>query len=127
MKKLFPLLFSIMMALLIFVAPGNQVKAAETNEPVVSDEDCSCHNVTPVLGDERNKMVAALISSEAFKTVKMEYTAEGHQWLGASDIEILIYNADGRIFIGVPFNNQEGALEMVVFINGAFAGIVPME
>jgi hypothetical protein len=126
MKKLLPLLFGSFIALLIFVAPGNPVKAAEVDQPAVAqDEGCACHDVTPILGAERNKMVADLISSEVFKTVKKQYTAEGYKWLGAHDIEIIKFNVTGMILTGVPFVNSEGVMEIFVFIDGSFMGISP--
>jgi hypothetical protein len=130
MKKLLPLLFGSFIALLIFVAPGNPVKAAEGDQPaqpvVAQDGDCACHDVTPILGSERNKIVADLISSAEFKAVKKQYTAEGYKWLGAHDIEVIKFNVNGEILTGVPFVNSEGFMEMFVFIDGSFAGITPL-
>ena len=59
MKKLLTVLCGVVIALSLFVTTGNTVKAAE----------CGC-DVSPVIGAEKNKIVAELISSQAFKDAK---------------------------------------------------------
>lgn len=112
MKKYLTLLCTGFIFLLMFVTPGNTVKAAE---------ECGC-NVSPILGVEKNKMVADLLKSEDFKKLKLELEQEQYRWDGAHDIEIIKNNDNGMILIGVPFSNGEGTVEMFVFIDGVFVG-----
>lgn len=130
MKKLLPLLFGSFIALLIFVAPGNPVKAAEGDQPaqpvVAQDGDCACHDVTPILGSERNKIVSNLIKSDEFKDVKKQAKEDGFKWNGANSIEVIKFNLTGQIILGVPFTNEEGISEMYAFIDGVFVGKSPL-
>ncbi|WP_223590342.1 hypothetical protein [Neobacillus bataviensis] len=113
MKKVLTLLFGGLIALTLFVSTGNTAKAEEP-------EDCSCHELKPLTGSERNKIVADLISSKAFKEKKKELKAIGYQWNGAHGIEV-IQPYEGFTLVGVPFTTFEGNVEMVVFINGEYA------
>lgn len=117
MKKFLTLLCGGLIALSLFVATGNTVKAAGTTNAV--EEPCGCQGWTPLTGAERNKIVADFISSEAFKGKKMELNKEGYKWNGAHAIEV-IKPFEGLTMVGVPFTSNEGAVEIFVFINGVF-------
>jgi hypothetical protein len=118
MKKWLTLLSGLLVALSLFVTSGNSVKAATT--------DCGC-DVSPVFGAEKNKIVAVLISSREFKDAKHSLKNEGYLWKGVNKIEVIVNHSKGdAIMIGVPFYNQDGSIEMAVFINGHFAGHNPL-
>ena len=119
MKKLLPLLFGGLIALTLFVTTGNTAKAAQ-------NDDCTCHDLIPLSGSERNKIVADLLSSESFKTQKMELIKSGYKWNGAHTIEVVI-PAEKVTMVGVPFISPDGAPLVYVFINGTFAGTSPVE
>jgi hypothetical protein len=125
MKKYLSLLFTGLIVLSMYVTPGTTVKAAETNVVIAATGDCSCHDVTPILGAERNKMVSDLLKSEAFKNLKMELKEEGYTWYGAQGIEVIKINVNGMILIGVPFTNDQQTV-MAAFNNGVLLGITPM-
>ncbi|MDN3016262.1 hypothetical protein PH210_08625 [Paenibacillus sp. BSR1-1] len=115
MKKLLPLLFGGLIALTLFVSTGNTAKAAE----------CGCA-VTPILGAERNKLVADLINSEEFKNIKKELQKEELSWSGADTIEVIKFNISGEILIAVPFLDANGSGFMYVFYNGKFVYYTPL-
>lgn len=126
-KKLITVLGGVIIALSLFVTTGNTVKAEETviTPQTEEDENCECHNVTPILGAEKNKIVADLLSSQEFKDTKLTLKSDGYSWRGAKNIEVLVHNKYGYIMIGVPFINNEGILEMAAFFDGKFLGIKP--
>ncbi|WP_316568643.1 hypothetical protein [Neobacillus sp. YIM B06451] len=115
-KKLLSVLFSGALAFGVFAVPGNAVKAAE--------EPCDCHSWVPISGAERNKEVAGLLSSDAFKDKKAELWSKGYGWNGAHQIEI-VKPAPNVTMIGVPFVNTDGTVNIYVFINGSFVGVTP--
>ncbi|MFL6554568.1 MAG: hypothetical protein ACJ8MO_00460 [Bacillus sp. (in: firmicutes)] len=120
MKKLLTILCGVLIALSLFVTTGNTVKAAEP------EEDCTCHDLLPIQGVERNKIVAKFLSSEEFKAKKTELLNSGFTWNGAHTIEVVL-PAEGVTMVGVPFTSADGIKEMYVFINGTFQGEVPVE
>lgn len=126
MKKLLTVLFGGFIALSLFVATGNTAKAAEPTDPppAVEDDGCSCHDLIPLQGAERNKIVAKFISSDEFKAKKMQLLKTGFTWNGANTIEVVL-PAEGVTMIGVPFISANGTLEVYVFINGTFVGTSP--
>jgi hypothetical protein len=128
MKKLLTVLCGGLIALTLFVTTGNTVKAAEQTNPAEVNEpdDCACHDVTKILGAERNKTVSNLISSNQFKQVEKDLKKEGLKWKGANSIEVIKFNATGQILVGVPFSNKQGTVEMYIFINGVLVGHNPM-
>ena len=127
MKKLLTVLFGGIIALTLFVTTGNTAKAAEIYPTFQTfDDDCECHNVTPIFGAERNKIVAGVISSDAFKTVKKDLKQDGFKWTGANDVEVLKHNTYGTLIVGVPFENN-GTKVMAVFMDGVFMGISPAD
>ncbi|WP_043929705.1 hypothetical protein [Bacillus sp. EB01] len=115
-KKLLAMLFSGAIAFGVFAVPGNVVKA---------EEPCACHEIGPVTGEVRNQIVAELLSSDAFKTKKAELMASGSIWTGAVAIEVVVPK-EGMIMVGVPFKSPTGSTVFHVFINGIYAGPVPM-
>lgn len=120
MKKLLSVLFTSLIVLLMFAAPGNPVQAEETGD------DCSCHDLLPLTGAERNKMVAAFISSSEFKSKKADLISSGYKWNGANTIEVVL-PAEGVTMVGVPFISNDGIATVYVFINGYFVGTAPAE
>ncbi|OIK11340.1 hypothetical protein BIV60_18215 [Bacillus sp. MUM 116] len=113
MKKFLSLFMAGFIILLMFVVPGSPVKA-----------DCGC-NVSPIVGAEKNKIVAKLISNEEFKKVKLNSIHEGYSWKGVKAIEVIKDNDNGIILVGVPFINKDGSVEMFAFMDGHFLGISP--
>lgn len=126
MKKLLTVLFGAFIALSLFVTTGNTVKADEPTPATEETHDCGC-DVSPVLGAEKNKIVAQLISSQEFKDAKFSLRYDGISWKGAKNIEVVVNHTYGdALMVGVPFFTQEGSLVMAVFINGVYMGPVPM-
>ncbi|MCM3764686.1 hypothetical protein [Neobacillus niacini] len=117
-KKIMALLFGGAMAFSLFAAPGNPVQAAE-------NDDCGCHDLVPLSGAERNKIVAKFLSSDAFKDKKAELLSSGNKWNGAHTIEVVL-PAEGVTMIGVPFIDANGVPLMYVFLNGTFVGTAPV-
>lgn len=116
MKKLLTVLCGVVIALSLFVTTGNTVKA----------EGCGCE-VSPVLGAEKNKIVAEVLSSQQFKNAKLSLNNDGISWRGANNIEVIVnHTHDDALMVGVPYFTQEGSLVMAVFINGVYMGPVPM-
>ncbi|MEH7415381.1 hypothetical protein V7266_08895 [Neobacillus drentensis] len=120
MKKLLTVIGGLVIAGSLFVTSGNTAKAAET-------DDCPCHQVTIIRGAERNKMVADVISSENFKNVKKELEQDGFKWTNAHDIEVIKYNLNGKILIGIPFMNNQGFIVMAGYLDGVYSGTYPLE
>jgi hypothetical protein len=121
MKKIATLLFTSLIVLLMFVGPGNVVKADENDE----EHECGCI-VEPVLGAEKNKIVSNLLKSNEFKAVKKEQQKKGFNLLGVKDIEVLnnFYKNPNTgeleviLMVGVPFTTKDGTVTMAVFFNG---------
>jgi len=120
MKKLLTVLAGVVIALSLFVTTGNTVKAAEP------DENCTCHELLPLQGAERNKIVAEFLSSAEFQAKKLELIKSGSSWNGAHTIEVVL-PAEGVTMVGVPFISADGIAEVYVFINGYFVGTAPAE
>lgn len=118
-KKLITVLGGVIIAISLFVTTGNTVKAEEPGD------DCSCHDLLPLQGAERNKIVAKFLSSEEFKAKKMELLKSGSTWNGAHSIEVVL-PAEGVTMVGVLFIGANGTSAVYVFINGDFVGSVPM-
>ena len=120
MKKLLTVLAGVVIALSLFVTTGNTVKAAEP------DEDCTCHELLPLQGAERNKIVAEFLSSAEFKAKKLELIKSGSTWNGAHTIEVVL-PAESVTMVGVPFFSTDGIPTVYVFINGTFVGTASPE
>ena len=116
MKKLLTVLGGLVIAGSLFLTSGNTVKA-----------ECGCET-SPILGAEKNKIIANLISSQEFKAAKQSITNEGYSWKGVRNIEVFVNHSYGNaLMIGIPFYNQDGSVEMAVFINGHFMGHNPLD
>lgn len=116
MKRYFSLLVGSLIIMFMLAAPGNTAQAA------TEDEHCGC-DVTFLDGAERNKVVANLLKSDEFKTLKQELKKDGYTWNGANTIEVIKNNTyGGIILVGVPFVNEEGAVEFFgyTFLGGEF-------
>jgi len=119
LKKLLTILCGIIIGLSLFVSTGNTAKAE------VPDE-CGCI-VSPVLGAEKNKIVANLLSSQEFKNVKHTLQSNRYTFRGAKNIEVVINHSKGEItMVAVPFYDQNGFLEMAVFFDGHYMGQAQM-
>ncbi|MBT2655748.1 hypothetical protein J7E81_10960 [Bacillus sp. ISL-18] len=117
MKKLLTVIGGLVVAVSLFAGSGNTAKAA----------DCGC-DTSPVLGAEKNKIIANLISSQEFKDSKLLIRNERYNWKGVNNIEVIVNHTYGdALMIGVPYYNQNGSVEMAVFINGLYMGHNPME
>ncbi|MBL4950719.1 hypothetical protein JK635_00475 [Neobacillus sp. YIM B02564] len=120
MRKFLTLLCGGILAFSLFAWTGSPVKAAEPGD------DCGCHDLIPLQGAERNKIVAKLISSDAFKAVKKEAKKNGYSWNGANEVEVVI-PAEGVTMVGAKFTNNQGNALMFVFTNGVFVGTTPAD
>ena len=121
MKKLLSVIGGLVIAGSLFLTTGNTAKAAGETD------DCPCHQVTIIMGAERNKMVSEVISSESFKNVKAELRQDGFKWTNANDIEVLKFNLNGKILIGIPFVNNQGYKVMAGYLDGVYSGTHPFE
>jgi hypothetical protein len=121
-RKLLGLLCGGVMAFSLFAAPGNPVKAAETDE-----EYCPCHDVTPILGAEKNKLISDLISSQDFKNVKNANIKVESIWSGVNNTEVFYQNYFRVMIIGIPVTSPDGTAMMATFIDGKFMGIAPKD
>ncbi|WML60547.1 hypothetical protein [Neobacillus sp. PS2-9] len=114
MKKLLTILFGALIALSLFVTTGNTAKAAKPGD------DCGCTGT--LVGAEKNKIVADLLSSQEFKTAKAELTSAGYSYKGASLIKVA--KMEVNIITVVPFYTSEGQTIIAGFVNGEFKGAV---
>ncbi|MGG3560704.1 hypothetical protein ABES03_03665 [Neobacillus rhizosphaerae] len=121
MKKLLTLLFGALIALSLFVTTGNTAKAAE-------NEDCGC---TPVVGVERNIIVADLLSSQNFKSAKETLITAGYSFKGVNLIQVAKNNNQDPenpvTIVVVPFYTSDGKVIIAGFVNGKFAGALNPE
>ncbi|MBM7655619.1 hypothetical protein [Neobacillus cucumis] len=130
MKKLITIIGGLLVAVSLFVTYGNTAKAEEATVSTFvtsQNEDCACHDVTPILGAERNKIVADLISNNEFKTVKKDLMSKGYKWLGASEVQVYKHNQLPIMIVGLPFKDSKGTKWMATFLNGDYQGNVPLE
>jgi hypothetical protein len=114
MKKIVTLLFTSFVVLLMFVGPGNVVKADENDEG-----HCECI-VKPVYGAEKNKIVSNHLKSTEFKNVKREHLENGFNFLGAEYIQVLYNITEDVMMVGVPFIAEDGTVTMAVFFDGQY-------
>jgi hypothetical protein len=139
MKKILTLLFGGFIAFIIFGANGHAVKAAELEQanaalntyfaPMANmnmASDCSCGDTTTILGADRNKIVASLISSKEFQAMKQQMIQSGYTWDGAYAIEVIYNNAFQLNLEVVPFSIN-GAKVALLFVEGHFVMSYPME
>lgn len=120
MRKLISLVSGCLVILsLLFVTPGNAVFAAE--------EECTCHDVTPIFGAEKNKIVSDILKSDEFKNAKKDWKNEGYKFNGVDDVEVIRHNFYGYVMVGFPVTNIDGVLEMAAFFDGVYLGVGPIE
>ncbi|MFP7298144.1 hypothetical protein [Neobacillus niacini] len=120
MKKIVTLLCASLIVLLMFVGPGNSVKAVKPNlVPDLFSCGCDDHSIYPITGSEKNKIVAELLSSNAFQTqkslLKKEYTFKG-----VNEVQVAKVEGANIVMVAVPFFKKSGTLEFAMFTNGAF-------
>jgi hypothetical protein len=137
MKKVLTLLCTSLIVFLMFVDPGNPVEAAKNSADNVTylgpplpgevedpgNDDCTCHDLLPLKGSERNKIVAEVLKSDVFKNEKMRLKKDGYKWHGASGIEVIQPTEDFTL-VGVPFLNNGGTIEMHTFLIGDFQDFI---
>ncbi|MEH7254547.1 hypothetical protein V7111_20760 [Neobacillus niacini] len=135
MKKFLTLLCTSLIVFLMFVGPGN-VALAHGEDP-----NCLCNYFTELDGAEKNKIVAKLLASDEFKTLKLNKLESGYKYKGISKVEVTKFIKDvlldpelpesltnpviikaGTIGVAVPFYTSEGNLEVNFFLNGKSAG-----
>jgi hypothetical protein len=126
MKKIVTLLCTSLIVLLMFMGTGNSVNAAgnifylgpppgDVEHP--EDDNCTCHELLPLTGSERNIIVAELLKSNVFKNEKMRLKKDGYKWNGASGIEV-IQPIEDLTLVGVPFITTDGSIEIHTFFIG---------
>ncbi|MEH7180427.1 hypothetical protein [Neobacillus vireti] len=133
MKKIVTLLLSSLIVLLMFAGAEKSVFAAENviylgPPPLVQDEEpddenCTCHELLPLTGSERNMIVADLLKSNVFKNERMRLKKDGYKWYGASGIEV-IQPTEGITLVGVPFSTNDGTIEFHTFFIGDFQDFI---
>jgi hypothetical protein len=128
MKKIVTLLCTSLIVLLMFVAPGNSVNAA--NPDLVPDLfTCGCddHGIYPVTGSEKNKIVAELLSSDVFKTQKFVQLNKDYTFKGINKVQVAKFEDENNRFVmvAVPFFNKSGTVEFAMFTNGVFIDMAP--
>lgn len=118
MKKIVSLLCASLIVLLMFVAPGNPVQAAN---------ECEC-DITTIIGAEKNKIVSDLLSSDEFKNAKRDILNSGILWDGVHEIEVIKNNTyGGIIIISIPIFTEDGTEMIAGFMDGKFFGVFPSE
>jgi hypothetical protein len=126
MKKIVTLLCTSLIVLLMFVAPGNSVKAANPNlVPDLFSCGCEDHGIYPVTGSEKNKIVAELLSSDVFKTQKFELLNQDYTFMGVNKVQVAKFEGEigNFVMVAVPFFNKSGTVEFAMFTNGVPSGI----
>lgn len=125
MKRVLVMLCGSLMAFLLLAAQGIPVQAAEA-----PGEDCGCHDLQPLTGPERNKIVSNLLKSNEFKTVKADLKKGNYQWKGAHAIEVVVPDPSVTL-VGAYFTDKNGAKMVAAFIlmDGKFVygGLQPAE
>jgi hypothetical protein len=106
-RTFFMLLAVGMMAVVLFLSPSNVVRASNV---------CGCGQV---VGAEKNKIVADLLKSDAFKTKKHELLEQGYKWNGVSGAEV-DKNANGEILIAIPLLNENRQEVFLIYVYGQF-------
>lgn len=101
------LFFVGMMALVLFLSPSNLVSASD---------DCGCGHVA---GAEKNKIVADLLKSDAFKAKKQELLEQGYMWNGVNGAEV-DRNPNGEILIAIPLLNEHREEVFLIYVYGQF-------
>lgn len=121
MKKIVTLLCTSLIVLLMFIGPGNSVKAANPNlVPDLFSCGCDDHGIYPVTGSEKNKIVAELLSSDAFKNQKSFLLNTDYTFKGVNEVQVAKVEGENFVIVAVPFFQESGTLEFAMFTNGVF-------
>ncbi|WP_142353958.1 hypothetical protein [Fredinandcohnia onubensis] len=110
----------IVLVLLMLVLPGKTAFAHGDGD------DCGCGDY--LQGAERNKVVASILKSDAFKVVKADKKIEGYQFAGANKVmAVKMPGPDGIIYtmVAVPFVHENGEVLLSVFADGVHMGDGP--
>ncbi|MCM3765459.1 hypothetical protein [Neobacillus niacini] len=128
MKRVLPILIGSLIGLFLFVMPGSYVEAAAEVNPIIqsADDDCACHDVTPIEGIEKVKITANLLISFDFWKASLQALKEGYYIKDITKIEVIKHNQTGQVMVGVAFENSKGKVKMYVFSNGKFLGATPL-
>ncbi|MBT2757265.1 hypothetical protein J7E71_15155 [Mesobacillus foraminis] len=125
MKRVLALFSAFLMIFLVLDSQGSPVQAAE-----VPGEECGCHELQPLTGSERNKIVSTLLKSNEFKAVKAELKGANYQWDGAHAIEV-VQPGPSMTLAGTYFSDQNGTRMVAAFIlmngNIVYGGLQPEE
>ncbi|MEH7109660.1 hypothetical protein [Bacillus sp. JJ1764] len=131
MKKLISVVMGALVAFSLFAVTGTPVKAATAQSFTASltssvhESDCHCDDVTPIVGAEKNKTVASVISSKVFKDVKQSIIKDGNSWRGVSNAEVYYQNYYHVTIVGFPYYDKDGTVMMAVFFDGVYKGSAP--
>jgi hypothetical protein len=128
MKKFVTFLSSSLIVLLLFIGIANPVNAEETTNITVSEnDDCECHDVTPIEGFAKYKIIVNLLGSKEFSKATKKLLKDGYYWNITAEIQVLKQNHYGTIMVGVPFKKKDGTNHMAAFFDGVYMGISPAD
>ncbi|MFK7691227.1 hypothetical protein [Paenibacillus sp. HJGM_3] len=96
-----------MMAMVLVLSPIGRVSA---------NDDCGCGQV---VGAEKNKIVADLLKSDAFKAKKQELLKQGYKWNGVDGAEV-DKNGNNEILIAIPLLNADREEVFLIYVYGQF-------
>lgn len=101
MKRRLSVIIGSLALFLMFFAPSGFAQADET--------ECECPG-TVITGAERNQLVADLLKSDEFKTVKKDLMKDGYKWKGAGAIEVRDFsNLESSVLLellGIPESTE---------------------
>jgi hypothetical protein len=117
MKKILSVLFSSLIVLLMFVGPVNA--ANPDLVPDLFNCGCEAEGIYPVTGSEKNKIVAELLSSDAFKEQKFEQN-KVYTFKGINAVQVAEVEGIGVHIVAVPFFTESGTVKFAMFANGVF-------
>lgn len=107
-NRVFLMVFVVgMMAMMLFLSPTSRVSASD---------DCGCGQV---VGAEKNKIVADLLKSDAFKAKKHELLKQGYKWNGVDGAEV-DKNGNNEILIAIPLLNADREEVFLIYVYGQF-------
>ncbi|MEW9050620.1 MAG: hypothetical protein AB2392_05645 [Neobacillus sp.] len=104
MKKILTMLCGSLIVFMMFVGSGN-----------VAEASCGC-DVSPIYGEEKNKVVSLLLSSNEFKSLRLQEINKGTIWNGINEAEVIYNNTAGLYMVAVPFYSQDGLKMMAGFV-----------
>lgn len=129
MKKILTLLCTSLIVFLMYIGSGN-VAFAHGEDP-----NCPCNFIKPIEGAEKNKIVANILASDEFKTLKRNKLENGYQWKGISEAEVSRFMIDlplnpnlpnspiikaNSIGVTFPIYTKDGNTEIIFFLNGKY-------